>query len=360
MQISMRGCFWLFEYLADGNLRKKADVFFPEHRAVCRAYKDKLGLVEYSHKLDGSYYCEYDITDFVPITKYFELDKKASAKDIVILMHGVLMTLIVGKKIGLFENSFVLHPQYVFVNRSSAKPKLVYLPMDVSLVQADEYFSLLDFLEETCDYSDTLAGGIVFALKRIGYDINEAASIIVEAANKNRVDEKYKETPEKIETDYKHVISDSQPPKPQTNKKSGLLSKLFGGTKQAASEANDQADDLVDQTCLYEEEESKAYLYLLEGDKRHEIEITSDNFILGRKRDAVSYCFVGESYKGISRIHAAIKFDGTDYYIEDKNSSGGTFVNENRVPSGRLWQLESGDEIKLYTTRLLFEVSLDV
>ena len=290
----------MFEYLSCGNLRKKADIFYPEHRAVCRAYEDKLGLVRYCHKEDGSYFCEYDTAGLIPLTKYFVTDKKARAKDIVVLMHGVLMTLIVGKKIGLFENSFVLQPEYVFVHKNSTKPKLIYLPMEVDLNQADEYVSLLDFLEEACDYSDTLAGGIVFALKRIGYDINEAASIIVEAANKNRVDEKYIKTPEEATADSPRVLSGApgrvdihsmdfelqtdrsakQDNKPETNKKSGLLSKLFGGAKQSAPESA-EADDFAEQTCLYEEEASKAYLYLLEGDNRHEIEITSDNFVLG-------------------------------------------------------------------------------
>ena len=286
----------MFEYLANGNLRKEASTLYPEHRAVCQAYKDKLRLIEYCHKLDGSYFCEYDTAGLVPLTKFYSFGKKAKAKDIVKLMHGVLMTLIFGKKIGLFENSFVLQPQYVFVRENSAKPELIYLPMDVSLKQADEYAGLLGFLEETCDYSDVLGGDIVSALNQAGFDMNEAASIIAEAANKNR----------------------------------------------------------VEKTCLHEKE---AYLYLLEGDTRHEIKITSDNFILGRKRNVASFCFVGEKYKGISRIHAAIKFNGTSYCIEDKDSSGGTFVNEKRVPSGRPVPLVNGDEIKLYTTRLLFEIN---
>ena len=248
----------MFEHLADGKLRIKANKLYPEHRAVCQAYRDSFGLIEYRHGFDGSYFCEYDTAGLVPLTEFFEVGKK---NNIATLTHEVRMILAIGKKIGLLENSFVLKPQYVFVHESSTKPRLIYLPMDTGLNQADEYAVLLSFLEEVkkCE------------------------------SNKTRL-------------------------------------------------------------CVNE-----AYLYLLDGEKRHEIKVTSERFILGRKKDAVSYCFVGEKYRGISRIHAAIHFDGQDYCIEDKNSSGGTFVNEKRVPPGGTLPIANGDEIKLYTTRLLFE-----
>lgn len=86
-----------------------------------------------------------------------------------------------------------------------------------------------------------------------------------------------------------------------------------------------------------------------------EIRISSDNFLIGRKPGAVDYYwFDGEKFKGVSRVHAAIKFDGTTYFIEDKGSSGGTFVNGKRVALGKLEPLTFGDEVVLYTTRLLF------
>ena len=100
-----------------------------------------------------------------------------------------------------------------------------------------------------------------------------------------------------------------------------------------------------------------AVLYLLDKDARTvQIPITKSEFILGRKWEKVDYCFVGEGMGGVSRVHAAIISDGSGYYITDKNSSGGTFINGSRLEGGQSAPLRNGDVISLYNVRLLFEV----
>ena len=100
-----------------------------------------------------------------------------------------------------------------------------------------------------------------------------------------------------------------------------------------------------------------AALYLLEKDVRTvQIPITKPEFVLGRKWDKVDYCFVGDEMRGISRVHAVITHDGGGYYVTDKGSSGGTFVNGSKLESGQTAGLGDGDVISLYNVRLLFEV----
>lgn len=49
----------------------------------------------------------------------------------------------------------------------------------------------------------------------------------------------------------------------------------------------------------------------------------------------------------VSRIHADIRIEGDNYYIEDVGSSNGTYINNAPLPSGNRHRLRPGDRIAL-------------
>lgn len=49
----------------------------------------------------------------------------------------------------------------------------------------------------------------------------------------------------------------------------------------------------------------------------------------------------------VSRIHANIRVEGENYYIEDVGSANGTYLNHNMLPKGNRHLLRSGDRIGL-------------
>ncbi len=49
----------------------------------------------------------------------------------------------------------------------------------------------------------------------------------------------------------------------------------------------------------------------------------------------------------VSRIHANIIRDGDDFYIEDKGSANGTYINHTPLPVGNRHRLKTGDRIAL-------------
>jgi pSer/pThr/pTyr-binding forkhead associated (FHA) protein len=49
----------------------------------------------------------------------------------------------------------------------------------------------------------------------------------------------------------------------------------------------------------------------------------------------------------VSRIHANLRIEGQDYYIEDAGSANGTYVNHNILAKGNRHLLRAGDRIGL-------------
>lgn len=54
----------------------------------------------------------------------------------------------------------------------------------------------------------------------------------------------------------------------------------------------------------------------------------------------------------ISRRHALIEKDGEDYYLTDKGSTNGTYLNNNPIEKDKKIKLSSGDEISIGKTKL--------
>src|SRR5215210_8051989 len=58
----------------------------------------------------------------------------------------------------------------------------------------------------------------------------------------------------------------------------------------------------------------------------------------------------------LSRVHATVWREGDDVWIQDENSTNGTFVNGERISTER--KLNEGDEILLGTeTRIFLEIT---
>jgi pSer/pThr/pTyr-binding forkhead associated (FHA) protein len=70
-------------------------------------------------------------------------------------------------------------------------------------------------------------------------------------------------------------------------------------------------------------------------------------FVLGRSRDADVFLQDGE----VSRRHARFETNGGVVYLEDLQSSNGTFLNGRRVTEAI--EIRAGDEIDVGTTRLV-------
>jgi hypothetical protein len=85
-------------------------------------------------------------------------------------------------------------------------------------------------------------------------------------------------------------------------------------------------------------------LYLMAEDGELD-KVTKDRFLIGRGK----HCdFIINSGK-VSREHAAIARDGTEYFIEDLGSSNGTWFNKQRIKRRKI---EDGDEYYICSEKI--------
>ena len=393
----------------------------PEHRDIIQANEDKLRIVPYTHQFPtGTESICYNIQGFAPLERTFR-KRQLNFEELVLLLYGVVHTVFNAKKCGLMEDSFILDPKHLYLSHNSIQPYLMYLPTVLGMSLRDEFLALLSFLDGTVDPSITNTKKLVSVLRTIAtddFDMSTIIHVVVQAANKNIVEApKSQATPvhrqaasvqqpdafahstdtpaqqrdtsaQRPDTPTQQRDTSAQrpdvpprrpdalqpvpksptparksaPPTPDKGEtKKGFFARFFGwGAKE--KEEEDFLPSIDDRTMIdftaYGDGEGQPMLYVIEGNSRTgQIPVTSDAFVLGRNRAEVDFCFDSENDKGISRVHAAIIYDGNSYFVTDKGSAGGTFVDGVRLAPGGSAQLKNGNVISLYKKQLLFEIT---
>lgn len=79
------------------------------------------------------------------------------------------------------------------------------------------------------------------------------------------------------------------------------------------------------------------------------VTITENNYQIGRNRQ----CNLVLSDSAVSRLHAALRYHNDGYYLQDAQSTGGTYVNNARINAIRI---KPGDVIRIGNTEMIFEV----
>ena len=65
----------------------------------------------------------------------------------------------------------------------------------------------------------------------------------------------------------------------------------------------------------------------------------------------------GGELNGVSRLHAKLEIQGSQWYIEDLNSTNFTFLNRQRLQPGQRYLIKAGDEIRLGLLRLEYSIN---
>ena len=81
--------------------------------------------------------------------------------------------------------------------------------------------------------------------------------------------------------------------------------------------------------------------------------IERDETVIGR----LTYCDVVLAHKNISRQHARVVRSGSEYFLEDLDSTNGTFLNGKRVRART--RIRDYDLVRIYDVTLLFREAIE-
>lgn len=101
-----------------------------------------------------------------------------------------------------------------------------------------------------------------------------------------------------------------------------------------------------------EESEQKTVFKLIREGCEEIVPINKPEFTLGRKKDAVDYCVSDNRYVG--RVHAKLTLEKDICSIIDLNSKNGTYLNGERLVSGKPYTLMPGGKITLANMNCVF------
>ena len=84
---------------------------------------------------------------------------------------------------------------------------------------------------------------------------------------------------------------------------------------------------------------------------QQDIAIEKDSFILGKEAGEVDGCITGKS---VSRIHARISREDGSYYLEDMNSTNGTYLNGEQLEYRQKEKLTARDRVMIGMEEFIF------
>lgn len=327
--------------------------------------------------IDGEAYLYYDITSRQNIAQLFE--KKPMTRqwvmDFLWSMRRVRQEM---SRFLLEESNIIWFPQHVYQDLEKKEFYFIYVPY----CKEDTGFAeLMEYLVEHVDYQDE--GLVEYVYK--AYEQYESAgetylqSKIFEDAeclriteNDNGEEEKQitvREQEPEIEKEEEKQAEEM----PLTAKeKKGIFNLWENRKKKEKQEKENYTRDLqltmtgyaVAEETAYEEEDMGRTIYmeqkpasretvhrLLSEEGKLLVTLEHPSYTIGKKRGEADLVLNDLS---ISRLHARIVKETDGYYLEDMNSTNGTFKNGLQLQPYEKRKLEEGDEITLGKLTIIY------
>ena len=323
--------------------------------------------------LNGLAYLYYDITSRQSIIQLFD-DRcitREWLKDFMWSMRQIQMEL--GRFL-LNEQNILWYPEQIFQDIEKNLFSFLYLPYYEG---EKSFIKLLEFLVEHIDYEDEGLVECVYKMyeqyekKEEGYlqdqIFEDARHYLQEKEEKPGMKEevifaKTKPLPLQSEETKSQEWKEEEP-EPKTEKR-GLLA-FWENRRKRDREIREEYEQNTQQAMLgyavaedstYSQEdygdtiyiEEKAIdtpvihkLYTPEG--RLLAQLTLPSMTIGKRKGEVTLCIDDIS---VSRLHERIIKEGEEVYIEDLNSTNGTYKNGLRLRPYEKRKLDEGDEIK--------------
>ena len=328
------------------------------------------GLLPFSLRyMNGLAYLYYDISSKQNIIQLFD-DKcitREWVKDFVWSLRQIQMEL--GRFL-LNEQNVLWYPEQIFQDLEKNVFSFLYIPY----YQGEgSFIKLLEFMVEHIDYEDEELVELVYKMHE-QYERNGEVYLQEQIFEdvKKYLQKQVQEVEETFEEESRQIGDlqinklpepDSTPVLPKDEKK-GILAFWENRRRKDKEIREDYAESMqqamlgyaVAEDSVYAKEDYGNTIYIEEKQEERVVvhklyspegrllaQLDSPTLTIGKKKEGVMLCLEDIS---VSRLHARIVKEGEEAYIEDLNSTNGTFKNGLRLRPYEKRKLEEGDEIK--------------
>lgn len=319
-----------------------------------------LPCVSQKHEERTEYY--YEITGRQSMGLLYER-RKLDCEQLRTLLKELERILEAAKEYLLVLDHLVLDPEYMYLHTKSEKLSLCYYPAYEKNIR-ESFLDLAEYLLGKLDKSDT--EGIEF-----GYDLYQCALepnfSLLEVLHRHTVPVEAKAVqPALLERPVPSVQEQTlertgswknffkkKSKKPQLEDYVAEADQMGSGSVLFLREQH-PAESGRDTTCL--QSIKKEGVTLLSRDPEYpNLYIQGDSYLIGKRRECVDGCIPAPT---ISRIHARITKEGQAYYLEDLNSTNGTWADQMQLDPYELFPLEDG--IRITFASVEYEVRLGI
>lgn len=335
--------------------------------------------------LDGEAYLYYDITSKQNIIQLYgrRFITREWLNDFMWSFGQIQKEL---ERFLLDEQNVIWYPEHIFQDLENNIFSFLYIPYYEG---ENSFGKLLEYLVERIDYEDEILVECVYKMYE-QYERNgdtylqrqifeDAKMLMQERTVTEQASEKKPEAlpmyQEDVET--KAQVLDSEGPAVDSKMekdrglKWGIRSLWDNKRRKSRAELEDYRQSMemvmegyaVAEETVYNEEYGRT-VYMEEIKKLNEIvhrlytsdgriviQLDKETYTIGKKKNEVD--LVLEDF-AVSRIHARILKEQEEIYLEDLNSTNGTYKNGVRMQPYEKTKLEVGDQIKIGKTELIY------
>ena len=300
----------------------------------------------------------YETTSMISLKALYE-KKLMGNKDITELVKEIKSLSDSMKEYLLDTNNILFDPEYIFVERQSLKYYFCYYPVSDGEIQ-ENMRNLFDKILQYINHNDKTAVEIAYAIQQItisdSYSIQDLLNIIVEKAEKS---EEIKINPIVKEENVYRI----------PEKKTGFLERIKSFILKSKYQDEDELPEFTSTNSNgkkeYSEEIEDATVFLAPNGNTYSVTLRSTNLedpivitpniypcIFGKSRKSSDYVIDSPV---ISRVHMRLSADANGYYVEDLNSTNGTYVNSIQLTSHELKEIKTGDLLTIANIDFIVE-----
>lgn len=298
---------------------------------------DVNGIIPMSLKIvDNVDELHYHITSMISLVSTYAR-KKMSGDALCALVRDIQILSESMKEYLLDINNIMFDPEFIYIKRDTEKHKFCYSPQKGGNFH-NELRNLFEKILGYIDYRDKKAVVMAYEMQKITLSDNFTIVDLVNCAKNNMA--KFIVAEESFVDEIKEnqqITYEKQDEELNKKRKIKSISDIFRKKNKYKGE---------DEIIMITEREVKKSLLLSSIAKGENIKIMPEDFpcIIGKSRKNCDF-FINSSV--ISRVHMKITKESAEYFVEDLNSTNGSFVNGMRLMPQCPVKINIGDKITL-------------